>query len=91
MSTTCIHAYVSGRVQRVWFRAFTRERALEAGVTGWARNLDDGRVEVLLQGEDAAVQRVLDALHQGPPNAAVAGVDFRHIESDQIYDDFTIG
>ena len=86
----CIHAHVSGRVQGVWFRAFTRERALEAGVTGWAKNLSDGRVEVMRCGEEAAVEQVLAAIHEGPPNASVSHVDYRREERWGDYDDFSI-
>lgn len=77
MNTTpeyCVTAYISGRVQGVWFRAFTREQALAAGLTGWAKNLPDGRVEARLQGQRKAVEQVLQALHQGPPNAIVNDV-----------------
>lgn len=67
----CVHAYVSGRVQGVSFRAFTRQQALQHDVAGWAKNLPDGRVEVMLQGLPDNVHRVLDALRQGPPHAQV--------------------
>jgi acylphosphatase len=74
MQRTCLRGYVSGRVQGVSFRAFTRNAALQAGVSGWARNLADGRVEVLLCGPDDAVQQVVAALHRGPPYAQVTAV-----------------
>lgn len=62
--TDCaVTAYVSGRVQGVCFRAFSREQALAAGLCGWANNLPDGRVEVRLQGPRQAVDTVLAALH----------------------------
>jgi acylphosphatase len=70
----CLHGYVSGQVQGVSFRAFARRQALQAQVRGWARNLDDGRVEVLLCGEPDAVQQVVEALHRGPPHAVVTAV-----------------
>ena len=71
MSHDCLHGFVSGRVQGVSFRAFVREQALAAGVTGWAKNLADGRVEVLLCGDAGAVRRVAEALRGGPPLARV--------------------
>lgn len=74
MSRTCLRGFVSGRVQGVSFRAFVREQALAAGVDGWARNLADGRVEVLLCGEEAAVQAVAEALQHGPRLARVDSV-----------------
>ena len=65
---------VSGRVQGVFYRASTRQKALELGVTGYARNLPDGRVEVLACGESAAVDALCEWLWQGPPHAVVSMV-----------------
>jgi acylphosphatase len=65
---------VSGRVQGVFYRASTRNRALALGVAGHARNLPDGRVEVLACGEPGAVAALCDWLHEGPPAAQVAEV-----------------
>ncbi len=67
--------HVSGRVQGVFFRASTRQRALDLGLTGYARNLPDGRVEVLAVGPDAAVQALCEWLWQGPPSAQVSRVE----------------
>jgi acylphosphatase len=66
---------VAGEVQGVFFREGCKEKAIEAGVSGSARNLPDGRVEVLLEGDEAAVQSVIDWCHQGPPHARVVSVD----------------
>ena len=74
MIATCLRGYVSGRVQGVGFRAFARREALRAGISGWAKNLPDGRVEVLLCGDDSAVQTVIAALHRGPPHGQVTEV-----------------
>jgi len=65
---------VSGRVQGVGFRYFTRAAAVREGVTGWVRNLDDGRVEALAEGNVAAVDRLEQAIRTGPPGARVDGV-----------------
>ena len=67
--------FVRGRVQGVWFRESCREQAVARGVTGWVRNLMDGRVEVVLVGPEAAVDRVVQWCHQGPPRARVDGVE----------------
>ena len=67
--------YVSGRVQGVFFRASTRERAQQLGCRGYARNLADGRVEVLAVGEPAAVHALIEWLWQGPPAAQVTDVN----------------
>jgi acylphosphatase len=66
---------VSGRVQGVFYRASTRQRALALGVTGYARNLADGRVEVLACGESAAVQALCDWLWTGSPASQVTSVE----------------
>lgn len=68
------HVIVSGRVQGVCFRAATQEAAWKAGVRGWVRNLPGWRVEAVLQGERAAVGKVLDFLRVGPPRANVTDV-----------------
>jgi len=65
---------ISGRVQGVGFRYFTKDTADREGVTGWVRNLPDGRVEALVEGEADAVTRVERALWQGPGGARVATV-----------------
>ncbi len=67
----CRHVLVSGRVQGVAFRWNARERALRLGVNGWVRNLPDGRVEVWIEGETVALERMLDWLARGPPGATV--------------------
>ena len=67
---------VEGRVQGVFFRDSCRREAVAAGVSGWVRNMSDGRrVEAVLQGEEPAVARVVDWCRVGPPRAAVTGVE----------------
>ena len=72
--TRCRRYYVSGRVQGVFFRDSTRRRALALGLSGWARNLPDGRVEVLACGPEAALQELEAWLWEGPPHARVSEV-----------------
>lgn len=71
----CLRCRVSGRVQGVFFRAATRERARELGVVGHADNLPDGSVEVLACGEAAAVRALQDWLWEGPTHARVTAVE----------------
>jgi acylphosphatase len=66
---------VSGRVQGVWFRESCRAEAVGLGVTGWVRNLSDGRVEVVLEGPQPAVDRVVLWCRHGPEPARVDRVD----------------
>lgn len=68
------HVFVSGHVQGVFFRDTTRRQALARGVTGWVRNLYDGRVEAVFEGEAQAVQEMVAWCHQGPPHAYVTDV-----------------
>ena len=70
---------VAGRVQGVFYRASTRQRAIELGVTGHARNLADGRVEVLACGESPAVYALCDWLWTGSPASQVASVDIEEV------------
>jgi len=70
----CKRCLVSGRVQGVFYRASTAERARTFGVTGYARNLPDGGVEVLACGEEAAVKELCAWLWKGPPAAKVSDV-----------------
>jgi acylphosphatase len=67
----CIHVYISGRVQGVFFRAVTQQTAKGFNLTGWVRNMADGRVEALFEGEDESVNKMLEWCHIGPPAARV--------------------
>jgi acylphosphatase len=82
--------YVSGRVQGVFFRASTRQKAIDLGCAGYARNLPDGRVEVLAVAEPDAVQSLIDWLWQGPPAAQVSDVQVLELQIDEL-DDVPVG
>ncbi len=69
-----IHAIVSGRVQGVSYRASTASEARRLGVTGWVRNLPDGRVELEAEGPDDQIAALITWCHAGPPSAKVSGV-----------------
>lgn len=71
--------FVSGRVQGVFFRESARQQAEPLGITGHARNLADGRVEVLAVGEPAAIAKLIDWLHHGPPAARVDKVEVEEV------------
>lgn len=79
---TAARFHVSGHVQGVFFRASTREQALRLGLRGYARNLPDGRVEVLAVGEADAIDALARWLHEGPPMARVDAVE-REAASDE--------
>ena len=65
---------IAGRVQGVGFRFFAREAAVREGLRGFVRNLEDGRVEVQAEGDQAALERFERALHQGPAGAEILDV-----------------
>lgn len=75
---------VAGRVQGVFYRASTRARATALGVTGLARNLPDGRVEVLACGDAAAVDALCRWLWQGSPASSVTAVEIEELEPAAI-------
>lgn len=86
-----MHCLVSGYVQGVSFRYHTRQQALNLGVSGWARNLSDGRVEVLAYGEAKAVESLCAWLHKGPAAAEVSAVQCHKVDNPQYMDGFGIG
>ena len=81
---------VSGRVQGVGFRYFTQDAALREGVTGWVRNLPDGRVEALVEGDAEAVTRVERSVRSGPRGARVEKVSVDVEEPTGAYRTFSV-
>lgn len=65
---------ITGQVQGVFFRAFTRRSARELGLKGYVRNMPDGSVEVLAEGEQGSLEQLLESCHKGPSGAMVSGV-----------------
>jgi acylphosphatase len=66
-----VHVHIEGKVQRVWFRAWTIQEATERGLAGWVRNRADGSVEALFAGPQAQVKDMVAACWGGPPKARV--------------------
>jgi acylphosphatase len=77
---------VSGRVQGVFYRAATRQKAAELGCSGYAHNLPDGRVEVLVVAEAGVVQTLVDWLWHGPPAAQVRNVEVQEVPLEELGD-----
>lgn len=86
----CLHAYVSGRVQGVAFRHHTRQTARQLHLRGWVRNLPDGRVEVLAEGDETSLQQLEHFLQRGPVAARVAQVEATWQEARGIFEDFEV-
>jgi acylphosphatase len=84
------HAYVSGRVQGVFFRNTVADLAGSLGVVGWVRNLSDGRLEALLEGDKANVDKVVEFCRRGPPGAYVRQLDIHWEEWRGEFTDFKI-
>lgn len=82
--------YVSGLVQGVFFRAYTRSRARALGLKGWVRNLDDGRVEIFAEGEEGALKKLIEWCKVGPPHAIVEDVKVEWCEYSGKYSSFDI-
>ncbi|MGD2051299.1 MAG: acylphosphatase [Acidimicrobiia bacterium] len=90
MREVAVRGTVEGRVQGVGFRWSTVHQAKRCGVTGWVRNLIDGRVEVLVQGSEAAVAAMRRFLETGPPASRVLAVELRDVEPDPDLTGFAI-
>jgi acylphosphatase len=69
------HVFVRGYVQGVFYRSETGLEAKKQGVTGWVRNLPDGRVEAVFEGEETSVKRLVEFCRRGPPGARVTAVN----------------
>jgi acylphosphatase len=75
-----VRAIIEGRVQGVWFRAWTVDEASKRGLDGWVRNRRDGAVEAVFAGEDNSVDEMVQACWQGPPAAQVTNVRTESVE-----------
>ena len=75
MGEICLHCFVEGRVQGVFFRRYVYDKAIAEGLTGFASNLADGRVEVMICGEEIAVRAMELLLWKGPPASSVTQVE----------------
>ena len=83
MTKKCIKAWVSGRVQGVFFRESTKRLAQQLGITGHAINLPDGRVEVLACGDSQQLELLIEWLHKGPEYAQVEALESHDVELQQ--------
>jgi len=81
---TRAHVFVSGTVQGVYYRANTRDAAREYGVDGWVRNLEDGRVEAVFEGQDGDVESVMEWCHEGSPRARVEDVTVEYEDPEGL-------
>ena len=85
-----VHVLAKGRVQGVFFRVNTREEAKKRSIVGWIRNLSDGSVEAIFEGEKGKVRALIDFCRVGPPRARVITVNVTWEEVTGFYDSFRI-
>ncbi len=85
----CVHVRVSGRVQGVFYRAFTKERSKELAIKGWVRNIPGGGVEAVLEGERQKVGELLKLMKTGPAGSMILGMELSELEC-KGYEDFEI-
>ncbi len=85
-----LHAFVFGRVQGTFFRAYAKKRADELGLTGYARNMPDGSVEVMAEGDKKTLERMISYLNVGPPAAKVEKIVTKWGDEVGRYSDFQI-
>ena len=85
-----LHAIVTGKVQGVWFRAWTRDTARELGLTGWVRNRADGSVETVAEGSRELLAEYEDRLWDGPPLARVREIRTEWSEDHENFTAFDV-
>ena len=90
MSKQCIRLFVRGKVQGVFFRQALKVIAIKNNVTGWVRNLDDGRVEALLEGDIDGVNTVVEWAHGGSANSRVDDVEIKNEDFKDEFTDFEV-
>ena len=90
MTDIRVRLIIEGRVQGVWFRDSTRKEARDLGVRGWVKNRFDGNVEVLAEGREEDVNRLIEWCHHGPPYAKVSRVRETREEWVGEFDSFDI-
>ena len=84
------HVFIKGRVQGVFFRQGTYEKAVELGISGWVRNLPDGRVEAVFEGEEEKINKIIQWAKEGPPIAKVEEVEIKWEKPTGEFDGFQI-
>lgn len=85
-----VHVIISGRVQGVWFRANTKQKAEQLGITGWVRNTSDGNVEAVFEGEKEQIKEMLNWCYHGSSMAHVENVEIKNQEPTNGFDGFSI-
>ena len=90
MTDQRVRIFVTGKVQGVFFRQALKIKAKQNNVFGWVRNLQDGRVEAILEGQDENVNVLVEWCHGGPANARVEDVDIRSEKYSNEFSNFEV-
>lgn len=90
MSKQCVRLFVTGKVQGVFFRQTLKVMAKKNDVFGWVKNLKDGRVEAVLEGESQNIDRLIEWTHGGPANARVEDVEIRNEKFTEEFSKFDV-
>jgi acylphosphatase len=85
-----VHVIISGKVQGVWFRASTKQKADQLGITGWVKNTIDGDVEAVFEGEHSILKEMLEWCNHGPSLAKVKNIKVENNEKINEFDSFSI-
>ena len=84
------HFLIRGRVQGVCYRMFACDEAARLGLTGWVRNLRDGSVEVVAEGDEGALRELVTWCRQGPPAARVTDVEADYLQASGEFEEFVV-
>jgi len=90
MSNARAHVLIKGRVQGVYFRSYTRSEAERLSLNGWVRNLHDGSVEAVFEGEKASVEKMIAWCQKGPPGAIVTNAEIEWQDYAGEFDGFSV-
>jgi len=85
-----VHIFISGRVQGVFFRDFTRRQAIDLELTGWVRNTNEGKVELIAEGEKEKINQLIETVKIGPSSAKVKDCKIEWLECLYEFKDFKI-
>jgi len=85
-----VHVIISGKVQGVWFRANTKQKAEQYGITGWIKNTKEGNVEAVFEGENKHIKELIEWCQRGPPLAEVEDVIVEKQRPTNAFDGFII-
>ena len=84
------HIFITGRVQGVGFRHFTKKNAGRLGVRGWVKNLPDGRVEAIFEGDEKGVSQLIDRCEEGPRSAYVEKLEVEDEKEEGAFNGFEV-